>query len=154
MGSMTMTNFVQVNTQSHMARAKPVGYVIQDNGCWIWQGAKHYKGYGLWNHRKAHRVMYETHIGPIPDGLVLDHFACDNPSCVNPAHVRPVTSRENTLRGNTLAARELAQTHCCHGHPLVEGNLRANKNEPRKRRCLTCKRIAAAKAYALKRQGP
>lgn len=146
-----MGEFVQVNTGSHMALAKPVGYTVAANGCWLWVGHRDEKGYGIWNKRKAHRVMYERHIGPIPDGLVLDHFVCDTKPCCNPHHVKPVTSRDNTLRGDTLAARQLAQTHCLRGHPLVTGNLRKAKGEPRKRRCLTCKREAAKRAYDARR---
>jgi len=149
-----MSEFIQVNTDSLWAKTKPIGYTIEPNGCWLWVGSRHKKGYGTWKNKKAHRVMYERYIGPIPPGLVMDHFVCDTPPCVNPTHVRPVTSRENTLRGNTLAARELAQTHCRHGHPLVPGNLRANKNEPRKRRCRTCKQIAARVAYQARKRGP
>lgn len=148
-------NFVQVNIESNLGKYKPVGFTIEDNGCWLWVGSRNYKGYGILGHKKAHRAMYEQFIGAIPDGLVMDHFVCDNPPCVNPYHVRPVTSRENTLRSDkTLAAQQLKQTHCRHGHPLVPGNLRKNRNEPRKRRCLICKRLSWRKAYYAKKWGP
>lgn len=79
-----------------------VGWIVAENGCHIWQGART-GGYGAVrvNGRmlRAHRARYEREVGPIPEGLVLDHFACDNRLCCNPAHVRPVTVRENVLRG-------------------------------------------------------
>lgn len=73
--------------------------------CWTWQGHLDQGGYGRLTmdgghralKRRAHRCMYELLVGPIPDGLQLDHL-CSNPSCVNPTHLEPVTNRENTIR--------------------------------------------------------
>ena len=76
---------------------------IQDDGCWIWIGAKHGSGYGLvrgYPVRKsylAHRLSYEHHVGPIPPGMELDHL-CETKACVNPAHLEPVTHRQNIQR--------------------------------------------------------
>jgi len=70
--------------------------------CWEWPGSKDGKGYGSFRlHRKvimAHRCAYELWVGPIPQGLVIDHL-CRNTSCVNPAHLEPVTIYENCRRG-------------------------------------------------------
>lgn len=81
--------------------------------CWIWQ-QELTKGYGLfWDgprtskqHRahQAHRWAYESLVGPIPGGLVIDHL-CRQPACVNPAHLEPVTQRENMLRGESPSAK-------------------------------------------------
>jgi hypothetical protein len=76
-----------------------------------------------------HRLTYTVFVGPIPDGLHLDHFrypqdGCIGPSCGHPEHVRPATARENTLRGRGPTSRNLAKTHCgtC-GNPLSGPNL-------------------------------
>lgn len=72
--------------------------------------------------RLAHRAAYELLVGPIPDGLTLDHL-CRRPACVNPEHLEPVTQRENNLRApNQLTAINLAKTHCPRGHPYDEVN--------------------------------
>ena len=73
-----------------------------DTDCWLWQGELNRNGYGrVWVQGKrlmAHRVIYEAIIGPIPEGMVLDHL-CRNRACCNPQHLEPVTVRENTHRG-------------------------------------------------------
>lgn len=73
------------------------------NGCWNWTGAKKQGGYGRVRINQiaygSHRAVWEMFVGPIPDGLLLDHL-CRNPSCVNPDHLEPVTVRENLRRGN------------------------------------------------------
>lgn len=71
-------------------------------GCWLWTAAKNNGGYGMFTfttgwRRSAHRVSYETFVGPIPDGLQLDHL-CRVRHCVNPDHLEPVTAAENTRR--------------------------------------------------------
>lgn len=79
-----------------------------ETGCWDWIGGIGSHGYGaLWDGRQmtvAHRVMYELVVGPIPDGLDIDHL-CRNRACVNPAHMEPVTRGENLRRGGGFAGR-------------------------------------------------
>jgi hypothetical protein len=59
--------------------------------------------------RPAHVVMYERHVGLVPDGLELDHL-CRNTSCVNPSHLEPVTHAENMRRSSVakLSAIDVA----------------------------------------------
>jgi hypothetical protein len=76
---------------------------VDANGvCWEWLAGKLPTGYGSFrvNGKSlyAHRFAWETLMGPIPAGLVLDHL-CRNPSCVNPDHLEPVTDKVNINRG-------------------------------------------------------
>jgi hypothetical protein len=83
-----------------------VKYRQSSAGCWEWTGRTNKDGYGKFYlggvHVAAHRAAYELLVGPIPEGLVLDHLCC-NPRCVNPEHLEPVTGAENLLRGMTYA---------------------------------------------------
>jgi hypothetical protein len=102
--------------------------VLLGNGCWEWTGAHLKDGYSRFKVDGrtvlAHRCAYELAVGPIPDGLTLDHL-CRNRGCVNPAHLEPVTQRENTMRSPVAAAAlNVAKTHCINGHAFVGENLR------------------------------
>lgn len=81
------------------------------NGCWMWTGARNgtvkYGGMTVEGRSVyAHRVSYELHRGPIPEGMDLDHL-CHTPLCVNPDHLEPVPHSENSRRGRaTRLTRE------------------------------------------------
>lgn len=94
--------------------------------CWRWIGSSSNGGYGALRVGRtsvpAHRFSYELHVGPIPDGLHIDHL-CRNPSCVNPAHLEPVTPQENALRGIGPSAVNARKSECPQGHPLSGDNL-------------------------------
>ncbi len=51
--------------------------------CWEWQGWRNSANYGYvrvdGRDQCAHRVAYEALVGPIADGLELDHL-CTNPT--------------------------------------------------------------------------
>ena len=74
---------------------------VPESGCWLWTAYCDRDGYGRINSggRRgklvfAHRVSYELHIGPIPEGLYCLH-RCDVPGCVNPQHLFLGTQDEN-----------------------------------------------------------
>lgn len=113
--------------------------VDQAGECWLWTGDLDQNGYGnaLVNRRKrkAHRVAYEALVGPIPEGLELDHL-CRVRNCVRPDHCEPVDHRTNVLRGNTVTAANAAKSRCLRGHPFDDDNtyVRPNGN----RNCKKC----------------
>ena len=109
-------------------------------GCWMWTG-RQIKGYGQYGSRLAHRVAYLLLVGPIPDGLEIDH-TCRRPLCVNPAHLEPVTRAENQRR------RSEAQTHCKHGHEFTPENTYRMRHGGRK--CRACG-AAEARRYRARR---
>lgn len=115
------------------------------DGCWLWTGHIDRLGYGRVRiggkngvTGTAHRFMYELLVGPVPDGLTLDHL-CRNRACCNPSHLDPVTQRENVLRGAGIAARRARQTHCIHGHEFTPENTKVDAKG--NRRCRECARI-------------
>jgi hypothetical protein len=120
--------------------------------CWEWTAAKLPYGYGFFWYIdrmvRAHRWAYEDLVGPIPNGLTLDHL-CRNPPCVNPDHLEPVTAEENISRSKSYlrgAAHQRAKTHCPSGHPLLGDNLYTTPDN--KRRCRVCRRESLRRSRA------
>jgi hypothetical protein len=114
---------------------------LQDDGCVVWLGGKTAGGYGMFAEQTtgglntkvmAHRWAYEHAVGPIPEGLDLDHL-CRNRACVNPAHLEPVTRMENIRRAAAL------KTNCPAGHPYDAENTYIRPGTVH-RRCRTCAR--------------
>lgn len=126
--------------------------IAELDGCWLWTGTLNHLGYGTTSdastgrkHVLAHRLVYETMVGPIPEGLTLDHL-CRVRRCVNPSHLEPCTLTENLRRGESPSARNARKTHCIRGHEFTIENTymgRGHRGEPR-RYCRTCV-LAAAK---------
>jgi len=106
---------------------------VDAGGCWMWRGQTIPLGYGRLSHGgplQAHRVAYEILVGPIPEGLTIDHL-CRVPGCVNPAHLEPVTASENLRR------RHAAVTHCPQGHEYTAENTYQHRGS---RYCKACTR--------------
>ncbi|MCZ6447620.1 MAG: HNH endonuclease signature motif containing protein [Alphaproteobacteria bacterium] len=100
----------------------------------------------------AHRFSYETLVGPIPEGLILDHL-CRVRSCCNPSHSEAVTHRVNILRGDGITAINARKLFCKRGHPLFGENLRPQNPETRYGRiCRACHRLSERRRRAKARQ--
>lgn len=71
------------------------GWDFTDTGCWEYKGPRfaQVKAQGT-NPLLGHRVSYEHHHGPIPEGMMVRH-KCDNPPCVNPNHLEVGTHQDN-----------------------------------------------------------
>lgn len=117
---------------------------LDENGCWIWQGYTSRNGYGQRQYdgrvQYAHRAYYQHYVGPIPDGLCIDHL-CGVRSCVNPQHLDPVTMRENVvMRSNSASGLNLRKTHCKNGHEYTEENTTPGKTKygTTSRSCRAC----------------
>lgn len=116
--------------------------IDQQEDCWVWQASTDGCGYGhVWHEgklKRAHKLLYETLVGAVPEGLELDHL-CKNRACVNPEHLEPVTHAENVNRGEWALANRPVPRTCKRGHPVDNENVYI-LNEKGWGTCLTCKR--------------
>lgn len=114
-----------------------------DDECWLWSKGVHL-GYGqFWvkelnRSMTAHRWVYENEVGPIPEGMVIDHKChtealakglcdggeCIHRRCVNPRHLSPENRGVNSNFGNGPAAKNARKTHCKNGHEFTPENTR------------------------------
>ncbi len=123
--------------------------------CWQWTGAIRKQGYGQIGEGGAasdgarnllvHRVVYMRLVGPIPEGLELDHL-CRNKRCCRPEHLEAVTRRTNTLRGESPAAKANRRNRCANGHEYTIENTYMAKGIHR--HCRTCMRVVQKRLRA------
>lgn len=119
----------------------------QDNGCWIWTGAKVQNGYGQvridGTLLLAHRVAWWMSHGEWPK--VADHDChnqdttcaggptCPHRACVNPAHLTSGTQKDN-LAASPLTGQGRA---CRRGHLWTPENTYVTPNG--RRQCRACR---------------
>lgn len=128
------------------------------DGCWLWGRCVDRAGYGFFGlegrTRRVHRVAYELYVGPIPDGLQLDHTChdpevcklgngCPHRRCVNPAHLRPVMKSVNVGRAWSPNADK---TECPRGHSYTNPDVLYLNPRRRHRVCRVCQ-LAASRRY-------
>lgn len=114
--------------------------------CWRWTASLDAGEHGQFNLgttadgkkliRRAHRISYTWLVGPIPDGLVLDHL-CRHRECVNPKHLQPVTHWENIMRGVGPSPVNAAKPKCKYDHEFTPENTWINPKTGW-RQCRTC----------------
>lgn len=129
--------------------------VDKTGDCWLWMGPLDRYGYGKFSVGSltviAHRWGYQQLVGPIPEGLTLDHLChtrnlqlcisaggdCQHRRCVNPSHLEPVTAVANVARGAAWIRDE-----CPHGHEYTAENTWFDGRGYRN--CRTCRRKRGA----------
>jgi hypothetical protein len=138
--------------------------VDETAGCWWWTAQLSAEAYGLlpmqgedglWRPAFAHRIGYMLLVGPIPEGLTLDHEChnqddtcpggrnCFHRSCVRPDHLIPRLAGPNAIRGGAHYANA---THCKWGHPFDEANTYIGPNG--QRWCRACRNRRAREIRA------
>lgn len=138
--------------------ARILSRVAVDDGCWLWTGhvnkATGYGDFSFWHGKqmcaRAHRAVYTVLVGPIPEGMTLDHL-CMVKACVRPSHLEPVSHQENVARAfaATGPVGGAVNTGMCRkGHVFTDANTIVNSTTGR-RQCRTCReawRMAKASA--------
>lgn len=133
------------------SRRRKAQYILYaNNGCWLWHGITDNR-YGTitinGKRSQAHNHIYEKEIGPIPEGLELDHL-CRVKSCVNPEHLYPVTHMENTRRSHGVFG--IPGNLCIHGHEMTEENTYTRPNGEKE--CRDCK-LQSMRSFYLRKNG-
>lgn len=123
---------------------------IDDDECWRWCGSIESNGYGRMRvdgrRSMIHRVAYEVMVGPIPEGLTIDHL-CGVRNCINPDHLEAVTRGENSRRSSHRLMVSHRTDRCgADLHDLTGDNVYLRKDRPGRRECRAC-RTAARRRY-------
>lgn len=137
--------------------------------CWIWNGTLRPDNYGRFKFRGrrmgAHNWAYEYFVGPIPEGMTIDHKChkkelcqlgnlCPHRRCVNPDHLEPMSHAENVRRGNS-GKLQSSRTHCPSGHEYTPENtfvvklkrLKSDGSQAYGRMCRECGNIRRRQWY-------
>ena len=119
---------------------------IQEDGCWMFLGPWTSHGYGHLSYDgqifRAHRISYELHRGPVPEGKMVLH-KCDHRYCINPEHLFIGTAQDNV---NDM----IAKCRDIFGENFGENNGQAKLTEDE---VLQIKRLLADGQYKLKEIG-
>jgi hypothetical protein len=135
---------------------------VQPNGCWHYTARIDEDGYGRCGYEgktgvKVHRVAYMVFIGPIPEGMTVNHKChdddpdcpggyCPHRRCFNPDHLVAVTVPENLDNGKTPSSINAAKEKCDNGHEFTPLNTYIRPDGTR--RCKTCQAEAAVRYEA------
>jgi hypothetical protein len=118
-------------------------YIGEPNsGCWLWLGAVDQDNYGMaWDHplqrtARAHRVVYESLVSRIPEGMKLLH-RCDNTYCVNPDHMFVGTIADNNADMRAKKRHGHGETHGM--NKLSAEQIREIRTAPGKHRDIAAK---------------
>lgn len=99
--------------------------VDPDSGCWVWTRGLDQNGYGKVSFqgktRSVHRLMFSVFVGPLVEGLVVDHIDCISTACCNPAHLRQISGAGNSQNQRGPRANNIS------GHPGVAWDKRYEK---------------------------
>jgi len=150
-----------LDAQRLWSSAVPFGDDFNGSPCMYLPNKPERTGYvsvgGGSNKRPAHRFMYEAFVGPIPEGMDIDHLChsaavvsgscaggsgCAHRACVNFEHLAPATKAENNLRGLGPAALNARKRLCSRGHPLSGANI--GRGFQGRRFCKACDDITDA----------
>jgi len=132
--------------------------LVNERGCWIWQGHTFKNGYGMTCYRRdtvpVHRQMFKLLKGPLDRWEYACH-SCDTKACCNPDHLWKGTPLDNQV-DSVMKGRNGEQqvTHCPRGHAYEGDNIVwkvAASGRPA-RDCVICTR-KRDKVRKLMRQG-
>lgn len=105
--------------------------------CLLFDGADNGRGYAQFHYGEgrrngyAHRFAWESPVGPIPQGMTIDHL-CRVRNCVRLSHLEVVDGPTNTRRGAAT------KPSCKNGHPRTTENIYITPAG--RRTCRICRR--------------
>jgi len=104
-----------------------IGWTVDENGCWLWNGTITPEGYGQFGcngkYYRAHRASWEVFVGPIPEYIDVLH-SCDVRNCINQDHLFLGTDADN-------AADRARKGRSALTHGSLNGNSKLLESEVR-----------------------